>query len=449
MGNKRRARISQCMIVKNEEKNIEKALSWGKSIMWEQIVVDTGSTDNTVELATKLGARVLHFTWIDDFSAAKNFAIEQARGEWIAFLDADEYMDPKDARKMERILERLTHDTFDAVSTGCQQVGDNGEIFLSATQVRFFRNRPDIRYRRRIHEQLVSDTGRSLRVGDASGEISVFHTGYQKKVVDEKNKNTRNRILIQKELELDPKNYEMMGYMGDECLGDGEDGEAALWYGRAIEAMPDRLEPCDQRSALTFTRMLTLLTRKGEDIWNDAEAVYKKAINLLPKEPDFDYVAGLYFARQGEAAEAAMYLEKALEKLSTYGYYNKALFLGANVSGAYELLTRCCFELGEFEKCLNYGVAYLKFDRYDMGVLSRVLRVLLPDGGEHGESSRAVFDFLAKLYDFGNLKDRVFVVKAAERSGCQGFAEYGSEHLFTEEEREKLGLKRGKEGGSS
>ena len=94
-------RISQCMIVKNEEKNIERALSWGKSLMWEQIVVDTGSTDRTVELAQKLGAQVYHFPWIDDFAAAKNYAIEQAQGEWIAFLDADDVWFPN---KLEREL---------------------------------------------------------------------------------------------------------------------------------------------------------------------------------------------------------------------------------------------------------------------------------------------------------------------------------------------------------
>ena len=74
-------RLSQCMIVKNEEKNIEKALSWAKGTAFEQIVVDTGSTDRTVELAEKMGAKVYHFEWINDFSAAKNFAIEQASGD--------------------------------------------------------------------------------------------------------------------------------------------------------------------------------------------------------------------------------------------------------------------------------------------------------------------------------------------------------------------------------
>ena len=87
----RQIRISQCLIVKNEESNIERALSWGKDMMWEQIVVDTGSSDRTVELAGKAGAKVFSFPWTDDFAAAKNYALEQAEGEWIAFLDAEEY----------------------------------------------------------------------------------------------------------------------------------------------------------------------------------------------------------------------------------------------------------------------------------------------------------------------------------------------------------------------
>ena len=96
----RKIRLSQCMIVKNEEKNIRRALSWGREIVCEQIVVDTGSTDRTVEIAEEMGAKVYHFAWCDDFSAAKNYAIEQASGDWIAFLDADEYFDEKNTSKL-------------------------------------------------------------------------------------------------------------------------------------------------------------------------------------------------------------------------------------------------------------------------------------------------------------------------------------------------------------
>ena len=78
----RKIQISQCMIVKNEEKNIERALSWGREIVCEQIVVDTGSTDRTVELASAMVKEggIYHIPWQDDFAAAKNYAISKAKG---------------------------------------------------------------------------------------------------------------------------------------------------------------------------------------------------------------------------------------------------------------------------------------------------------------------------------------------------------------------------------
>ena len=136
----KKIRISQCMIVKNEERNIERALSWGKDIMCEQIVVDTGSTDRTVELAEKAGASVYFYEWTDDFAAAKNYAIGKAKGDWIAFLDADEYMTPEDARTMQTVLDGSEERNFDGISTGWQQLDDKGQIS----------------WRRRIKERFIS-----------------------------------------------------------------------------------------------------------------------------------------------------------------------------------------------------------------------------------------------------------------------------------------------------
>ena len=87
-------KISACVITKNEEKNIGRWLDCMRQLADEMIVVDTGSTDATVELAQAAGAKVCHFSWCDDFAAAKNFALEQANGDWILFLDADEYFEP-------------------------------------------------------------------------------------------------------------------------------------------------------------------------------------------------------------------------------------------------------------------------------------------------------------------------------------------------------------------
>ena len=97
-------KLSACVIVKNEEKNLPQWLSYANAAADERIVVDTGSTDRTVELARAAGAQVYSFPWQENFAAAKNFAIEQATGDWIAFLDADEYFPPEDCLAVRALL---------------------------------------------------------------------------------------------------------------------------------------------------------------------------------------------------------------------------------------------------------------------------------------------------------------------------------------------------------
>lgn len=356
-------------------------------------------------------------------------------------MDADEYMEPEDAVKIAKLLERISGEGYDGIFMGCQQIDESGQIFSSGTQMRFFRNSADLRYRRRIHEQLESVTGRELCVGDVTGELSVFHTGYQKKTVKEKKKNERNVRLIQMELQEDPNSYEMMGYMGDEYMDSGENAEAERWYHLAVEHMPANMRSNDQRSAVTLTRLMILLSEKEKASWSNIEPVYQKAVRLFAEEADFDYVAGHFFASQGQTELAAEYLERSVEKLNTYGYCNKAFFLGANLLEAYELLVRCFYKLGDGQKCMIYGTAYLRHNRYSMGVLCQVLKMLFTNQEQAGEEeNQTVLGFFSKLYDFGNLKDRLFLVKAAERAKCQNYADYVAAYLFTVEERRVFGL---------
>lgn len=452
MSEKKHVRISQCMIVKNEEKNIERALSWGRDIMWEQIVVDTGSTDRTVELAKEMGAKVYFFPWQDDFAAAKNYAIEKAGGDWIAFLDADEYMAAEDGRKFGELLDELEPKGYDGISTGWQQIDGQGKIFASGTQIRFFRNLPDIRYRRRIHEQLISTTGREMRIGDGVASISIFHTGYQGEISVETVRSDRNRRLILRELRENPDDHEMLGYMGDEYFCSGEREEAEQWYRRSLENMPSKIGENDQRSGVTYTRLLMILTEKDGASWEEAGKIYERAVNHLPGEADFDYIAGRFFASQREAEKAVSHLELALGKLNTYGCSNRALILAGNLLDAYELLIRCCYEMGEKQKCVSYGAVYLQYDKYSMSVLSRLLMILVPDRGETPKDAEdqnetgQVLEFLSRYYDLSDLKDRLFLMTTARRAGSNGFGDYVLYHVFTSEERSQLGLTKGQVG---
>lgn len=442
MKNNKRIFISQCMIVKDEEKNIEKALSWGKGVMWEQIVIDTGSTDRTAELAGKLGAKVFHLEWAEDFSAAKNYAIQKARGDWIVFLDADEYMTEEDAKKLPYIFAQLSRKGFDGSTALLHNLDDTGRIFSSCSHLRFFRNIPDIRYKRRIHEQLVSLSGRELQVMDGTQEFSIFHTGYQRAASTEKKKSGRNRRMLQRELEEYPDDPELMGYMGDECFDDGELEEAERWYRQAVAHMPGELKEHDQRSATTFVRLLMTLTERETIGWPDVQDMYQQGVQAFPKEADLDYMAGRFLVMHGSPEEAVEYLETALGKLEAYGSTNKALFLAGNLGDACDLLAKSCYETGQLQKCVTYAVEHLKCERYEMKPLVWLLKALFHEEEQiqDQEKCEAVMGFLAKLYDLPALKDRLFVMKAAQKAGCSGFAGYVKEHYFTPDEQKMLGI---------
>jgi len=208
--------LSQCMIVKNEEKNIEQALGWAKRTAFEQIVVDTGSTDRTVEIAKSMGAKVLHFEWVNDFSAAKNYAIEQASGNWIAFLDADEYFTPIDTKKLMIFLKRIMSDphmkeNFHVINCAWTNVDEEGRRISTQDQERIFRNLPSVRYIGRIHERLGVDKANIVEVD----EIEIIHTGYSETALEETGKAKRNADMLRVELAEDPDNLDIKSYLAD------------------------------------------------------------------------------------------------------------------------------------------------------------------------------------------------------------------------------------------
>ena len=103
-------KISACTIAKNEEKNIGRWVENVRSFADEIIVVDTGSEDQTREIAKAAGAALYEFAWCDDFAAAKNFALDWCHGDWVAFLDADEYFDKKSQQKLRVLISRYDKD---------------------------------------------------------------------------------------------------------------------------------------------------------------------------------------------------------------------------------------------------------------------------------------------------------------------------------------------------
>ncbi len=436
---KARTGISQCMIVKNEEKNIVQALSWGRGIVDEQIVVDTGSTDQTVELAKKMGAKVYSFSWIDDFAAAKNFAISKAGGEWIAFLDADEYFSGEDAKKLKKLLGEIG--SQEAVLTGWVQLKDNGEVLSVDSQIRIFRNLPNLRYHRRIHEYLAVEEEKGQRrlcYWDASGDLAIFHTGYGEAASEKKRSDRRNIRLLQMELEERPGDYELLGYLGNEYESFEEWDLAEDAYRKAVASMPKHVRgEYDGTTSGCVFRLLELLCvlpgKKEKEILD----FYRWADATWPEEGDFSYVVGKYFAVHGNFSEGENYLKKALATVETYGTASRSSLVAAKVMDIYELLAMCCYNQGNLQDCVKLATALLKENPYLMTTAILLISAFHQDMLSRAQAKSGagqVAELLGKsFYDFSSLKDRMFVLRAATDAGYPELVEV-IRRLFSPEE---------------
>jgi glycosyltransferase involved in cell wall biosynthesis/Flp pilus assembly protein TadD len=172
-----RMRVSLSMIVKNEEANLPGCLLSCADLFDEIVIADTGSTDQTKEIAHQYGARVVDFPWIDNFAAARNESLQHVTGDWVLWLDADDRLDEENRQKLRELFGGLKDENV-AYIMKCRCSPDAEAASATVVDhVRLFRNRPDVRWKYRVHEQILGDVKRSgaeLRYTD----IVIEHTGY-------------------------------------------------------------------------------------------------------------------------------------------------------------------------------------------------------------------------------------------------------------------------------
>ncbi len=196
-------RLSLCMIVKDEEINLPECLEHIKSVVDEIIVVDTGSKDNTPDIAKRFGAKVYYFKWCDDFSAARNESLRHATGDYIIYLDADDRIDEENVKKLARLKENFPEKKDLAYSLKIALPSQDGKS--SAYQIRIFPNLPDIRFENPIHEQIIPSLKRNGIKGVRT-DITIEHKGYEDPLILRK-KAERNLHILKRMLQEDPDSW--------------------------------------------------------------------------------------------------------------------------------------------------------------------------------------------------------------------------------------------------
>ena len=337
-GEKRRTiAISACVITKNEERNLGRWLDSMRQAADELIVVDTGSTDRTVALAEAAGARVFHFAWRSDFAAAKNYAIEQARGRWILFLDADEYFTPETVGRVRPLLHRL-EPRWDIAGVACRLVNidldDGGRLSTAITQLRMFRNNAHIRYKGAVHEALTIPPGKKIEL---VRDVEIYHTGYSSRIVKEKMR--RNLRILQERAARGEGEPMDDRYFMDIWYGLG-DYAKAIAYAKKLLAQPNLSDDLRARAYETWASACT----EGAYPVGEAIACLQQAVQACPDRAEFPLMLGLcqYGVGAIDAAE-----ENLRKGLAVHAGYASRMDETSVIDNAARLLPTTYWRLGE------------------------------------------------------------------------------------------------------
>lgn len=367
-------KISACIIVKNEEKNIGQWLNNMRQIADEIVIVDTGSTDNTLTILENAGITPYHFTWRNDFAAAKNYAIQQATGDWIVFLDADEYFDASSVQRFRTEMIRY-HANKKIGAIMCQlvniDVDNRNKIINTMIQVRIFRNTNDICYKDPVHEQLVTKPGKYIM--QKSFNLTIMHTGYSSTIVRQKAE--RNLPILKKKAKMavtkrDKGDIYLFLMDAYNCLANYE--KAREYAQKAIETgvamLGNEIHP--------YTVLITAMIDLGVDE-QDIVTEINSARERFPKEPFFLIQLGYYCYMKQDFLQAEKYLKIALHLRNDIEQcIDKGNLVTDNslslVPALYSYLGDICFRKGHIQRALELSLHGMKYYKYNY-LLTRTL----------------------------------------------------------------------------
>ncbi len=387
------------MIARDEEDNIGRCLASVNEIAEELIVVDTGSKDRTIEIAEGFGARIIEFPWVDDFSAARNVGVEQARGDWILFLDADEELVAKDRPELVKLLVDSEFDAY--FLTLVRLDGDDASTAEQRTfpSVRLFRNRPDHRFSGRVHET-VTPARPDAPAGTSS--IRVLHHGSLRSAARGRGKGSRNRDLIEKMLEEKGDDSDTLLLKARELLGAGRYEEALKLYLDLYEDFADE----DFLGSTMIVEIVQCYSSLGRP--SDALSWTQKGLARFPDYTDLQFLAGVIELERGGFSAALAAFTAALALGEPPDHYRRKPGVGtweawSGIGRSFLGLERHNVAAGAFRQALKLHPGHGD-SLYQLGSLLlrgghpwEAVRGELETGASKTESTEGVFRALRDL----------------------------------------------------
>ena len=271
-------KISACMIIKNEAEMLPRCL---RSIRWvdEIIIVDTGSTDRSIEIAKKFGVSVYECPWQDNFSLHRNQSIEHCTGDWFLIIDADEELVPMtDPKNLREYFDSIPPD-ISALLAHTTEI-DNGEKTSSWFSYKFFRKKDFIEFQQIVHNEPV------FKNRSAITDIKFNHFGYSLSADKMAMKTKRSENLLRQRMKDDPNDHVAVLYMMQTFFNSGRYAEARR-YGFEYRRLAKKNN--DQRYDEIAYVFMCMTYYQVED-YNAAYLLSESALNTYPNNIDLLYV---------------------------------------------------------------------------------------------------------------------------------------------------------------
>lgn len=324
-------KISLCMIVKNEEDNLDYCLSSIAKHMDEIIIVDTGSSDGTKGIAQKYTQKVYDYKWKDDFSAARNFSISKASNNYILVLDGDEFIESIDINEVKRLIEENPFKIGRILRTN--EYTRKGNIFKFQERVNRLFSKEYYQYKGIIHEQVTKIENRKENISQLDNvnidatvniPISVLHSGYEGDLEIRRKKTGRNINLLEKALLQNENDPYILYQLGKSYYMEERYDKACNFFEQALSF--------DLNTKLEYVQ--DMVESYGYTLINTEQ--FDTALGLLniydefSQSADFVFLIALILMNNGKINEAIDEFKKAthlpqakMEGVNDYlSYYN-------------------------------------------------------------------------------------------------------------------------------